>query len=216
MSLSRRGVLGGGLALLSLPALGYTKTTATMWAGLGDSLTAGALGEGWPWPGRLDAALSPDIGVANNGKLGNTISQISSRWTSFIKDEGYVGVALLGGINDILAGTAGATVWTTYEALVDDILGDSLVVIAMTCTPFGQYPVWSSGKQTELEALNTAILAKSATDYHTIDLYTLMGKVGTPTDLAVAYDWGDGLHFSEVGMAYVATQLGAVIPGWTP
>lgn len=178
-----------------------TKITTPVIVCLGDSLTAGATGaEVTPWPQLLRSNLAPNKAVANQGVGGAVVADMQATYTARLKGLGYYGCVLMAGINDIIAGTSAATIWTAYEALVDEMLADGLKVLCLTAPPFGLHASWTAGKQTELLALRTSILAKSSTGLTKHDTYTTMGEPGTPANLNPPWSIGDGLHLSQAGI----------------
>jgi lysophospholipase L1-like esterase len=183
--------------------------TQLIWAALGDSLTEGATGI-YPWPARVTANLrSTSYAVANQGKSGGTASDANTRWTNQVKGQGFHGLVLFIGINDILAGTSAATIFTSISATVTDALAQGIPVVVMTLSPFGTYVSWTSGKQTQWAALNTSIRALAGVTV--LDAASFMADPNNAANLNPAYDFGDGLHFNDTGFVAMAAQVQAVI-----
>lgn len=179
---------------------------------LGDSLTLGGTGaEQTPWPQRLRLVLASARCVGNHGVSGSTVADMASRFATDIDGQGFVGGVLMGGINDIKAGTAGATVLATYETLVNDMVVAGLKVLCVTTSPFGNNADWTAGKQTQLEVLNAGILAITDPMVTVYDGYTFMGEPGTPIDLRATYDIGDGLHWTQTGIDAFYPQIQATL-----
>jgi len=205
------GVLAGGYSAIYIPEIFITtnpnykdRGRAVPQVGMfGDSLTIGTGSAGYPdvigqyAPGRYM--------FVNQGVSSNTISQIQTRYLAAVAG-GYQTLTIMGGINDILADATGATIWSTYKAIVDDARSRGINVVAMTCTPWKNYSSWTSGRQTETVNLNNSI-----TGYSPGSLYTSVDMYAAMTDgldhLAASYDWGDGLHFNATGQAKVASTL---------
>ncbi len=189
-----------------------TKITTPVIFCLGDSLTAGGTGgEVTPWPHLLRKALAPTRAVANQGVGGDTIGAMQTRYTTFLKGKGFYGCVLMAGINDIRAGTSGATIFSTYEDLVDEMLTDGLKVLCLTTPPFGTHADWDASKQTELMALRTSILAKSAANLTVHDTYTTLGEPGTPVNLNPIWSIGDGLHINQPGIVVHEADIRSLV-----
>lgn len=179
---------------------------------LGDSITGGSSGGVLAaFPQRLETLLGPSHVVGNYGVAGNTISQIQTRWTSTVRSRGHTHLVLLGGLNDLRVGTAGATIYTTWSAIADEAKLDGLVVVAVTVLPWKNFLTqWTAARQTETEALNTSIRAWVSTTAVLVDGYALFGGAD-PTIMSASYDSGDNGHPNQAGADYLARLvLGAI------
>ena len=175
---------------------------ADAWVYVGNSLTSGSVGV-TRWPIHMEAVLP--TGYVNRvlAVSGSLAAGAVTQWndgTPPYPDKLFI----LAGINDIIVGTGGATVFATLSPLIADAQAHGTTVVIMTHPPFGNYVSWTAGKQTQLDILNAAILASSADVI--VDLYAVMGDTD-PQDLLAAYDFGDGLHPSNAGTVAIAAAV---------
>jgi len=197
--------------------------TPQLWACLGDSLTATPSGSPttilMSWPKRIDLAIWPDRGASNHAITGTrlnaaTITGISmrDRFDNDIDGKGYYGLVLWGGVNDVLADEAGASILADYTSIVDDALAQGMKVIAIITSPAAGYTGgWSSGRQTALETLRTGILALEGTNANltVVDFYQAaplgLGDPASPTHLYGPYHGvaSDGLHYGQLAQDQV-------------
>jgi lysophospholipase L1-like esterase len=184
-------------------------STQNVWAALGDSLTLTATAT-YPWPARLDAALRPTIGVANQGVSGATVAEAYSRYLTQIANRGFTGVVIQIGINDITAGTSAATIEATYGLIIANAVALGMPVVLLTNTSFGSAADWTAPRQTELVALRVWIAAQAALHVTVVDLAASMS---TGLNLSAAYDYGDGKHYNDTGAAFISSTLAAILPG---
>jgi hypothetical protein len=198
-----------------------TGITPEVWACIGDSLTQNnpstLTGTKHTWVSRIDIELFPTRAAANLGKNSDVLSQMRSRYDSRIVGYGYYGIVLWGGVNDILADATGAATFAAFKSFVDDALSRGMKVIAIITPPAGSYSGWSAGRQTQLEAFRTLMLATFVDGYHAdfvglLDYYDLAGDDADPTVLADEYEMAipDGLHTGE------AMQDDIILPTLVP
>ncbi len=186
-------------------------TTPTLVACIGDSMTEGSSSAN-PYPEQLSQLLGPTYLVSNYGASGATVSMIEGNWRNLVYGSGYTSLCCLGGINDVVAGSTGATVLALLTALYDEIRGQGLALAPATLLPFHNYASWSAGRQTHLETVNTGIRAYCVSNSLTCaDFYATMAAGGDATALATAYDSGDGFHPNEAGNAVMAAAFKAII-----
>lgn len=198
--------------LLSFSSRAATLTTI---ACLGDSITYTAQTRAnVPWPNKLETSLNTahpgTYAVANFGVSGSTSSQHVTTWTNSIDNKGYDILVIMSGVNDLNAGTAGATVWTNIDTIITAALADGMTVVLFTVLPWKGYVGWAAAEQTETDALLTSIRARASVTL--IDTYPAW-ETSAGSDIMVAvYDVGDGLHPNAAGSnelaALVKTALG--------
>jgi lysophospholipase L1-like esterase len=188
---------------------------------LGDSTTQGSDSCNQSWPTQLFALLTaahPNAYFVGNRGTGGQLASLmqSSIWPSFIKGKFWSQLAgkiliIDAGINDILNGVAGATVWTSsVKVIADDAAAAGLTVSLTTLMPFSGYAGWTAPFQTEQQAFNTLVKGNGVYPY--FDAYAAMGSSVDPTKLSVAgggntnpdyatKDGGgvDGLHPNALG-----------------
>lgn len=177
---------------------------------IGDSITSGNIYTTRTYPQRLgdlwDAAR-----VYNSGVSGNVATQIAARYTSDIGPwAGYTHVVILGGVNDMAAGTAGATAFATLEAVADHAIAAGKVVVWVTILPWSTYSGSSAPKQVETTAFNDLVRAKEGVTV--LDLTASFSNGGLGASLLTAYDVGDGLHPNDTGAAALAAAVYGAIP----
>lgn len=109
---------------------------------------------------------------------------------SSIPDEITTSVVCIG-INDVIAGTAEATIEANLAA-IEAALPDATFI---TIPPFGNYTSWDSGKEAARAAVNAWMLTNLT---NVVDIELVIGD-GDPSQpvLLAAYDSGDGLHWNE-------------------
>jgi len=178
------------------------------WAFTGDSLTAGAGGV-TSWPTKLVAADLP-VGFtsANWAVTSKTTAAMVYQWDENTPDYPDV-VFILGGVNDMDQSLTAAVAFANLENIYTLAHAAGSTVVALTTSPWGGYVSWSAGKQTQTEALNALVMASTIPDY-TIDLYALMGD-SDPKLLNPTYNFGDGLHYSEAGTAFIAATVATAL-----
>lgn len=198
---------------------------------LGDSTTEGSLCSR-PWPQRLRALLGPNWACPNFGHIGILASDIVTNYTTYVRHKSAYTTAPkcyvvgIGGVNDVAAGTAAATIFANMKVMFDDIQADAEFTggIWGTILPAGRY-LASAPKETVLESVNTSILSYTNSLIKTIDLWTplvdntagqgYLGQSGSPTDYATpGTNLGtvDYLHPNDTAHAKIAQLIAALIP----
>lgn len=190
------------------PDAGATKVLA-----MGDSITATGASVFRPYPNKLNSLLGVGYTVTNGGVSGNTCAQVKTRYESTYRGQGYARAVVLCGINDVgRDGATAAATWATLSALLDEMRSDGLTVVPVTLLPFSGSIWWSSGRQAELESLNTSILNYCTTNGLTcVDAYVGMGNGATPAAIATAYDSGDHIHENQPGADKLAALVNAAV-----
>lgn len=161
--------------------------------------------------GRYDVQLQTELGatwtVISAGVGGNTTTQMVARLATDVTNAGDAEyVVVLGGINDVLADVAAATIETNLQTIYTAIAAAGAKVVAVTITPFKTHASWTAGRQTVVDTVNTWIL-NTATDVdYAIDGYDALEE-GTTDTLQAAYDSGDHLHLSTAGYAALGTAI---------
>jgi hypothetical protein len=182
---------------------------------LGDSLTLGGTGaelHSWETLANL-GALYPSIQLANFGKAGDTSSGMAARWAANISGRGYDGLQIWCAINDVTADVSGASSWANIEPVIDAAIAQGLHVGLVITPPFGASVDWSSGRQTQKDALAALMRAKAGVAF-VLDLTLPRGAGGlanpsVPLNLADQDNYGDGKHLSETGNVDTAVLIAA-------
>ena len=193
--------------ILSAPAGAASKRA---WVAVGDSITYGYAHDATPYPKRLATLLGEN--VVNMGVGGEVAATINTRATAHALPYPFKGVIIEECINDLIAGTAGATCWTATEAMADTFRAAGFLVVLVTAIPCGNYSSWNGTKETQRDAYNTALRAYVAahpTDTFLVDLDTVVSDDGNT--IRAEYDYGDGLHVDGTGMQRLAQAVADVI-----
>lgn len=214
----------GGLAMLAMSTSALTAgersairaraaafTGTELWLALGDSTTLGddTNGVELPYPLRLEVLAGKP--VANHGISGGTVSAIDTRY-GIVDGQGNVTRSIfVGGVNDLIASTSAATIWTTLEGTVDAAITNGDAVVLGTVMPWEGYSGSTAAKQTEHATLNTSIRAKAGVTL--VDLYEAMRANTSTRRLATYFDSGDGLHPNDAGAEFIAARVNDAING---
>jgi len=175
----------------------------------GDSITYG-YNAGTGFPDIIGTNAVGRYNFWNYGILGNTISQIQARYAGNV-GTGFKSLMLLGGVNDLIASTSGATIWATWKAIADDAGARGMKVVALPVTPWSGYVGSTGAKQTETTNLNNSISGYSpGYTYTYVDIYTPLNNGGA---LAASYDSGDGLHPNLSGQNLIASTIWSAVGG---
>jgi lysophospholipase L1-like esterase len=196
--------------LLTMLSLTSYAAPRRAWAAVGDSITNGHSFDASPYPLRLATLLNAP--VVNMGIGGELAASINTRFTTYVLPYQYKGVIIEECINDLIAGTAGATCWAATEAAVDSAVAAGLLVVLVTAVPCGNYASWNGTKETERDAYNTLVRAKAAANPSRIlllDLDTTVSDDGNT--IRAADDYGDGLHLDGSGFQAVADGIADLI-----
>lgn len=183
---------------------------------LGDSITFGSVSAPTRPPYSLSvitAARSSRV-VQNSGFPGDNVAAMKVRWDSYVKYQGWGSLVFLGGVNDLRTGTSASTIFATTQQILDDARARGMVVVPVYVTPWGLWPEWTAGRQTETLAYN-ALLQTYCNTYSLtcIDAYSaLSAGGGSSQNLNAIYDSGDGLHPNAAGSALLATTVSAAFP----
>lgn len=198
------------LVLLVSVGFAFPAEAVTKIACIGDSITyTAATRANIPYPHRLEMTLNSahpgEYVVANFGVSATTSSQHLTTWTNSIRNKGYDILVIISGVNDLAAGTAGATVWTNVDTIVTQALADGMTVVLFTTLPWKGYTLWTADKQTETDALLTSIRARSGVTL--IDLYPSWETAPGSDIMLSEYDVGDGLHPNSTGSDALAAAV---------
>lgn len=188
-----------------------TQGLSTAW--VGDSLSTVTYGDA---PGKYAADATRTVNnyaVGGEGFVFNG-AEIQSQWTSH-NYATNTRVVVAGGINDIRNDVTGATLATTVQTFIGTLTADSRTVIFINLSPFGNNVSWTSGRQTQLVAYNSAMATWCGTHpaVTCVDMYTVQSAGGgSPQNLKAANDSGDGLHWNGTGGQAAADQVFAQAP----
>lgn len=168
-------------------------------AAVGDSITLGSAQIPTRWVSGLNRALNRP--VYNLGLTGQTAAVCLSDFRTYVLGHGYTSMTVLCGVNSLILGDSGASVYATLKTIYDEGRAAGINVVPATVLPWAGYASSTAGKQTQTDALNTLILGYCTTngincaDFHASALNDGAGN------LAAAYDSGDHIHPNAAGGA---------------
>lgn len=165
---------------------------------MGDSLTA------WPsdnpWPARLDKGDANLRILHNAGVPGDTTADMRGRFDRDVLAYKPNVVFIMGGTNDLGHNISGATTIANLKAMVLAAKAKGIRVFLMTIPPDSY-----TGMARDIDSLNTAIVRLgNATSVVVIDIHS---PLSAPTGVYVRKFTSDGLHFSTLGAATVASAV---------
>jgi lysophospholipase L1-like esterase len=186
----------GGFQLEECPS-----TTKLGIAMIGDSTMAGASGKKdyagtVEWSRWLEGLLC--CHCYNRGVGGDTTTMMVARYAADITPlAGNSKYCIIqGGINDIIAGDALATIQSNLSSMYASAITDGMIPVVCTCTPFAA-AMGDSAKETKRTDLNTWIFQ---TFPHVLDLASVVVDPYFPNSLRKDSAWyGDGTHFGAPG-----------------
>jgi lysophospholipase L1-like esterase len=193
------------LLLLTLSAMPSHATPRRTWVAVGDSITNGHSFDASTYPARLETLLGAP--VENMGIGGETAAQARTRWQNYAENYPYKGVIIEIGTNDLAASTAGATVWATVDAWIEEAQAAGQRVVLCTVFPRNGSAGWTGAMETQRQAFNTSARAKAAGDptIILIDGDTVLSDDGVT--LRAAFDYGDAVHLDGDGFQALAEAI---------
>ena len=117
-------------------------------------------------------------------------------------------VVIWGGVNSVRADVSAASIESELQAMYTAAHNKGIKVVAVNIAPFKNFniaPIWTTTRQTVLDAVNAWIAGSAADVDYKIDVYTLLQ--GASQALNATYDGGDHLHLSTAGYNAVATAI---------
>lgn len=181
-------------------------TGPTVW--LGDSIIYGT--GSIPQTPAVQLSRLAGHTIVGAGVGGNTTSQCASRWDSTYRGK-YAKVIWSCAINDIAGGATGATTAANAIAVFNEVRADGATLIATGVMPWDGSTGWTSGKDTEGLAYNSAIQADIVAHGGTYVTTASLGS-GSPLTLLSQYDSGDHIHPTVAGAGALATLVQAAGP----
>lgn len=180
-------------------------------AWIGDSIVRG-VGSLPLTPPRYLTSLA-GVGVVNGGVSSNTIAACGSRYNSTYAAAGYRTIIWSCGVNDMAAGTAGATAATAAQVYLADARSRGMKVIVTGIMPWKNSTGWTAGKQTETAAYNSAMSTWAGLNGATyVSTASMGGQGGDPDVLLTTLDSGDLIHPNSAGASALATLVNAASP----
>lgn len=117
-------------------------------------------------------------------------------------------------VNDLAAGTAGATLAAAAQVFLADARSRGIKVIITEVMPWKNSVGWTAGKQTETDAYDSAMQTWAGSNgaFWVATQPTMGGGGGDPDVLAVAFNSGDLIHPNAAGALQLATLVSAQSP----
>lgn len=167
-------------------------------AALGDSLTNVVSGGASYYPYHLKTCLGKYAPVIAAGVGGNTTADMDTRYATDITPLGAAQVAVLGGVNDLIADRTANAIQTSLASIYAKAVADGAIPVLVTILPWGNQASWTSGREAVRVAVNAWIISRG---YPFANVETAMGDLTDPSQpkLKAAYDSGDGLHPNAAG-----------------
>lgn len=175
---------------------------------LGDSITYyGSPSTAIPMPQRLQLLLDAAHGggvhfVANHGKHSDLVtSGFGTRYNANIKGKGYDALIFLGGINDVAADVAAATIESAAQTILDDARTAGMKIVLIGMSPFaGDATDYTAARESVRTAVNTwyanyAVSWPASVSW--IDTDSRLGNGASPPALQSQYAYLDGLHWLQ-------------------
>ncbi len=179
----------------------------------GDSTSQHSVGSptiSWPYHYYLQPAVSNNLVVYSVAAGGDPAANMRLTYTNQIRPlaPGAFGVdeatlVFAPGINDLLAGTAAATIFSHVSEVVRNAAGDGFKVWLATVPPSMSY---SAAQQTQRTLLNDLILTNQMTVERVLRRDVLYSITNTASGVDFA---ADGLHFTSDGYRKMAGLVGA-------
>lgn len=180
-------------------------------AWIGDSIVRG-VGSLPLTPPRYLTSLA-GVGVVNAGVGSNTIAACGSRYNSTYAAGGYRTLIWSCAVNDMAAGTAGATAATAAQVYLADARSRGMKVIVTGVMPWKNSTGWSIAKQTETAAYNSAMSTWAGLNGATyVSTASMGGQGGDPDILLTTLDSGDLIHPNSAGASALAALVNAAAP----
>ena len=188
-----------------------TRTGPVAW--VGDSIVYGNASLPLDPPSRL-TDLQPTRPVINAGVSSTGVASCGARYQA-----SYTTVQTLiwsCAVNDLAAGTAGATLATAAQVFLADARSRGIKVIITEVMPWKNSAGWTAGKQTETDAYDSAMQTWAGSNGATwvATQPTMGGGGGDPDVIAVAYESAalDKIHINSAGALQFATLVSAASP----
>lgn len=187
-----------------------TRTGPVAW--VGDSIVYGNGSIPLDPPSRL-TDLQPTRPVLNSGVGGNGVASCGARYNATIAGQ-YQTLIWSCGVNDMAAGTAGATAATAAQVFLADARARGMKVIITGIMPWKNSAGWTLAKQTETVAYNSAMSTwAGANGAFFVPTIASMGGGGADPDVLLGiYDSGDLIHPNAAGALQLATLVFAQTP----
>lgn len=181
-------------------------------AWVGDSIVYGNGSIPLDPPSRL-TDLQPTRPVFNSGVGSNVIASCGARYNTTIAGN-YQTLIWSCGVNDMAAGTAGATAATAAQVFLADARARGMKVVVTGIMPWKNSAGWTLAKQTETVAYNSAMSTwAGANGAFFVPTIASMGGGGADPDVLLGtYDSGDLIHPNSAGSLQLATLVFAQTP----
>lgn len=166
---------------------------------IGDSFTAN---------GSADTELGEITGmtVTPSGVAGQALHGMADRFDADIVANNPEIVIIQGGVNNLAAAVSSplASMQASIQSMVAAARTAKILPILVNVAPWSHNQYWTAGRQTWTEEYNTWLQSYAAgMGLQYIDIYTALAASEGSSDLAAAYDSGDGLHPNAAGYVVI-------------
>jgi lysophospholipase L1-like esterase len=186
---------------------GVTLETRTRVAAIGDSIT---LGTGYtPYPTALLGLLGSGYLMTTSAGAGYNTTQILANYTGAqVQDRRFNVLLVLGGINDVRAGTAAATTEANLQAIYDGQRAQGGRLMIATMLPWKACAFYTDPYELVRQEINAWIRAYGAANGVPVVDFSATFDNGTG-QMRAEWDSGDHLHPNTAGYAEMAAQFRA-------
>jgi len=181
---------------------------------IGDSLTAFNT-VNYAYLNNLLSLLGNKWNGNNFGVGGNYTAQMLARFNNDVLsnfDAEYV--IIWGGIVDVIYYVDNTVIESNLQAMYTAAHNAGLKVVALTLCPFKGSSGYTPDRLTNLQTINNWIKNTATGIDYIIDTYPVLVDPATSDTLLPAYDYGDHLHLSAVGLDAVGSAIYSGV-AWT-
>ena len=148
-----------------------------------------------------------NMGIGGNGIFGGLGPSAQARFErDVLGQSGVRWVIIFEGVNDIGGGASAQRLTNAYAQFVDKAHARNLRAYGATITPFGGNGYYTPSHEAVRQAVNHWIRTSGKFDA-VIDFDAVVRNPVTLTNLARAYDTGDGLHLNPAGYRAMANSI---------
>jgi lysophospholipase L1-like esterase len=148
-----------------------------------------------------------NMGIGGNGIFGGLGPSAQARFErDVLGQSGVRWLIVFEGVNDIGGGASAQKLTNAYAQFVDKAHARNLRAYGATITPFGGSRYYTPAHESVRQAVNDWIRTSGKFDA-VIDFDAVVRNPVTLTNLARAYDTGDGLHLNPAGYHAMADAI---------
>ncbi|OPX65652.1 MAG: GDSL-like Lipase/Acylhydrolase [Methanomassiliicoccales archaeon PtaB.Bin215] len=181
---------------------------------IGDSLTGGSgASTDYKYPSRLGGYIGGV--VVNKGTTSDKTSEILARFATDVVSYSPSKVFIWGGTNDIIHDVEMATIKANLTAMLALASAAGVKVYLLNTIPRNSF---TEAQNTALETLNAWIAGQASGGVVAVDVWTPIKDPLDSTQIAAAYDSGDGTHLNGDGylkIVQAVVSAGVTAGDWT-